>query len=108
MVFAEVKKVTFVERPSPISAAKAVKNTAELDGMREAHLRDSVALATTFHWLEEEVLPKCVDQHGIYCVLPLNIATAAAFLAKKISLHIFSRETPVAVLKADYNILFND
>lgn len=55
MVCAEVKKVTFVEKPSPISAAKAVKNTAELEGMREAHLRDSVALATTLHWLEEEV-----------------------------------------------------
>ena len=44
-----------MEKPSPISAAKAVKNAAELEGMREAHLRDSVALATTFHWLEEEV-----------------------------------------------------
>lgn len=59
MVCAEVKKVTFVEKPSPISAAKAVKNTAELEGMREAHLRDSVALATTLHWLEEEVRHIC-------------------------------------------------
>ena len=45
-----------MEQPSPISGAKAIKNDAELDGMREAHLRDSVALATTFHWLETEVL----------------------------------------------------
>ena len=44
-----------MEKPSPIATAKAVKNMAELDGMREAHLRDSVALATTFNWLEEEV-----------------------------------------------------
>jgi len=46
-----------VEKPSPIAAAKAIKNTAELEGMREAHLRDSVALATTLHWLECEVGP---------------------------------------------------
>ncbi len=52
---AEAAPVKFVEKPSPISAAKAVKNPAELEGMREAHLRDSVALATTLHWLESEV-----------------------------------------------------
>src|ERR1700712_2892779 len=34
----------FVAQPSPVAAAKALKNPAELDGMREAHLRDSVAL----------------------------------------------------------------
>ena len=44
-----------MEKPSPITSAKAIKNEAELAGMREAHLRDAVALATTFHWLETEV-----------------------------------------------------
>ena len=43
------------EHPSPIALAKAIKNQAELAGMHEAHLRDSVALAQTFHWLEQEV-----------------------------------------------------
>jgi len=33
-----------IDQPSPVVAAKAVKNPAELDGMREAHLRDAVAL----------------------------------------------------------------
>ncbi len=52
----EYKKKLFVEKPSPVAAAKAVKNPAELAGMREAHLRDSVALAQTLHHLEQEVL----------------------------------------------------
>lgn len=47
----------FVAQPSPVAAAKALKNPAELDGMREAHLRDSVALAETLLWLEQEVWP---------------------------------------------------
>lgn len=40
---------------SPISLAKAVKNDAELDGMRNAHLRDAAALAEFWAWLEEEI-----------------------------------------------------
>ena len=47
--------VRFVEKPSPVTAAKALKNDAELAGMAEAHARDSVALAQTLRWLEEEV-----------------------------------------------------
>lgn len=41
-----------LEGASPIAMAKAVKNAAELAGMREAHLRDAVALAAFFAWLE--------------------------------------------------------
>ena len=50
-----MSKGLFLEKPSPLSFAKAIKNEAELDGMREAHLRDSVALAETLHHLELEV-----------------------------------------------------
>ena len=50
-----VPKGLFLEKPSPLSFAKAIKNEAELDGMREAHLRDSAALADTLHHLEQEV-----------------------------------------------------
>ncbi|XAR52596.1 Xaa-Pro aminopeptidase [Bertholletia excelsa] len=42
-------------RPSPISMAKAVKNHAELEGMRNSHLRDAAALAEFWAWLEEEI-----------------------------------------------------
>ena len=51
----EPTKGLFLEKPSPLSFAKAIKNEAELDGMREAHLRDAVALAETLHHLEKEV-----------------------------------------------------
>lgn len=44
-----------IKGDSPVSLAKAVKNDPELMGMKEAHLRDSVALARFFHWLDVEV-----------------------------------------------------
>lgn len=40
---------------SPISLAKALKNGAEIEGMRNAHLRDAAALAEFLAWLEDGV-----------------------------------------------------
>ncbi|XVE89684.1 hypothetical protein DITRI_Ditri20bG0015700 [Diplodiscus trichospermus] len=40
---------------SPISFAKALKNAAELEGMKNSHLRDAAALAQFWCWLEEEI-----------------------------------------------------
>lgn len=40
---------------SPITIAKAVKNHAEIEGMRNCHLRDAAALAEFWAWLEEEI-----------------------------------------------------
>eukprot|EP00466_Bigelowiella_natans_P008801 jgi/Bigna1/41002/e_gw1.48.3.1 len=48
----EEKSDSFIERPSPIDMPKATKNEAELAGMREAHLRDGVALAKFFAWMD--------------------------------------------------------
>ncbi|XP_024993526.1 probable Xaa-Pro aminopeptidase P [Cynara cardunculus var. scolymus] len=42
-------------KSSPVSLAKAVKNHAELEGMRNSHLRDAAALAQFWSWLEEAV-----------------------------------------------------
>ena len=42
------------EGVSPIPLAKAVKNEAELAGMMEAHLRDGVAMASFWCWLEKQ------------------------------------------------------
>ncbi|GIL68768.1 hypothetical protein Vafri_22006 [Volvox africanus] len=44
-----------VELASPVTAAKAIKNAAELSGMREAHLRDAVAVCGFMKWLEDKV-----------------------------------------------------
>ncbi|XP_051002723.1 xaa-Pro aminopeptidase 1 [Acomys russatus] len=40
---------------TPICIAKAVKNSAESEGMRRAHIKDAVALCELFNWLEQEV-----------------------------------------------------
>eukprot|EP00752_Nemacystus_decipiens_P008249 g7376.t1 len=41
-----------LEGASPIALAKAVKNDQELQGLREAHVRDGVALTAFLSWLE--------------------------------------------------------
>lgn len=38
-----------------INDAKAIKNEAELNGMRECHLRDGAALVRFFAWLEKQL-----------------------------------------------------
>lgn len=48
-------KALFLERASPVVAAKAIKNETEVAGMREAHLRDAVALANFLCWLEKQI-----------------------------------------------------
>ncbi|KAH6826573.1 Metallopeptidase M24 family protein [Perilla frutescens var. hirtella] len=44
-----------VYKSSPVSLGKAIKNEAELEGMRNSHLRDAAALAQFWAWLEEEI-----------------------------------------------------
>lgn len=41
--------------PSPITLPKAIKNATELEGIRNAHVRDGVALTAFLHWLEQRV-----------------------------------------------------
>ena len=73
-----------LERKSPVSLAKAVKNEAELAGMREAHLRDAEAICDFLAWIEKEVCARTVRRrilirllclsraarHGACCLLP--------------------------------------
>ncbi|KAF5389726.1 hypothetical protein D9757_006003 [Collybiopsis confluens] len=40
---------------SPVTVLKAVKNATELEGFRQSHLRDGIALARYFAWLEEKL-----------------------------------------------------
>lgn len=44
-----------VEGCSPVGLRKAVKNEVEIEGMREAHLDDGVAMECFLHWLETSV-----------------------------------------------------
>jgi Xaa-Pro aminopeptidase len=44
-----------VSRPSPVELDKAIKNSVEIDGFRNCHLRDAAALIKYFAWLESEL-----------------------------------------------------
>lgn len=44
-----------LEMRSPVTLRKAVKNDVELEGMREAHLRDAVAIVQFLQWLDDEI-----------------------------------------------------
>ena len=44
-----------VEGHSPVPLRKSVKNRVEIDGMREAHLEDGLAMEQFIYWLEGQV-----------------------------------------------------
>ncbi|KAH6604100.1 hypothetical protein Trco_007546 [Trichoderma cornu-damae] len=41
---------------SPVGDAKAIKNEAEMEGMRACHIRDGAALIEYFAWLEDQLI----------------------------------------------------
>jgi len=43
-------------KPSPVKLEKAIKNKVELNGLRNSHLRDAVAVIRYLAWLEKELL----------------------------------------------------
>eukprot|EP00252_Welwitschia_mirabilis_P023369 TRINITY_DN6584_c0_g1_i1.p1 TRINITY_DN6584_c0_g1~~TRINITY_DN6584_c0_g1_i1.p1 ORF type:complete len:717 (-),score=142.42 TRINITY_DN6584_c0_g1_i1:201-2351(-) len=45
-----------IYKTSPIAIAKGIKNEAELEGTRNAHLRDAVALTEFWSWLEGKIV----------------------------------------------------
>jgi len=40
---------------SPVASAKAIKNDVEIEGMKQAHIRDAAALCEYLCWLETEI-----------------------------------------------------
>eukprot|EP01034_Spumella_vulgaris_P025154 gene25154-31577_t len=44
-----------IDRVSPVTLAKSIKNEVELNGIRQAHIRDGAALTAFIHWLESAV-----------------------------------------------------
>ncbi len=52
-VFQRLKSARIVEKANPITVMKAAKNPRQVEGMRQAHIRDGVALVRFFHWLDE-------------------------------------------------------
>lgn len=47
-----------MEARSPVQLAKSIKNEVELEGFRQCHIRDAVALCKYFSWLESELVEK--------------------------------------------------
>jgi Xaa-Pro aminopeptidase len=59
------KRVSILGKDSPISAWKAVKNAAELEGMRAAHVRDGVAMVRFSRWLKETIGHERIDEVSV-------------------------------------------
>lgn len=51
-VLQQLQNARCIFKPSPIVLMKAIKNPAEQNGMREAHLHDGVAVIKFLHWIE--------------------------------------------------------
>ena len=51
----QVKANEIINKPSPIAAMKAVKNETEIQGMRNAMLKDGIALVKWLQWLNPAV-----------------------------------------------------
>ncbi|OQR87736.1 xaa-Pro aminopeptidase [Achlya hypogyna] len=54
-VFSAIPVALRKELPSLVMKQKAIKNEAEIEGMRQAHIRDGAALVKFFSWLEEQL-----------------------------------------------------
>lgn len=64
---------------TPITLAKAIKNEAELEGMKRAHINDAVAVCRFLAWLEAQLpsLPKATDPADVIAKSPLTEYSAA-------------------------------
>ena len=54
-LFNTVPERKCLNKPSPVAEMKSVKNEVEIAGMKNAHVKDAVALCEYIWWLEKEV-----------------------------------------------------
>lgn len=69
-----------VDSQNAISSLKACKNTAELEGMRQAHLVDGAAMAEFMAWLTSTIEERTVSEVEIDLVLTAFRAKQPGFL----------------------------
>ncbi|XP_015369362.1 PREDICTED: xaa-Pro aminopeptidase 1 [Diuraphis noxia] len=50
-----VPKSNRISKPTPIPLMKAIKNSVEINGLKNAHIKDGAALCSYFAWLEENI-----------------------------------------------------
>ncbi|KAL0488251.1 Xaa-Pro aminopeptidase P [Acrasis kona] len=60
-VYQNIKSGQILEDDSPVKIAKSIKNETELQGFRDCHLRDGVALVKLFSWIEQNI-DKGIDE----------------------------------------------
>ena len=58
-------EVRVLNEYSPAMKRKAVKNTVEIEGIRNAHLRDGVAMCRFLYWLKENAAKAAKGQTGL-------------------------------------------
>lgn len=60
-----VKGNTLIEGTSEVSLLKAKKNSTELDGFKQAMIKDGVALVEFLHWLKNSVGSETVTEYSV-------------------------------------------
>jgi Xaa-Pro aminopeptidase len=64
-----VSEATLIEKRDPVLLPKAIKNDAELAGMREAHRIDGAAMARFLHWFDVEAPKGQLDEIAVVTAL---------------------------------------
>ncbi len=47
--------ITLIDKPTPSILMKAMKNSVELDNIRNAHIKDGIAMTKFMYWLKQEI-----------------------------------------------------
>ncbi|PWE16942.1 X-Pro aminopeptidase [Marinicauda salina] len=83
---------TIRRKPDPVAVPKACKNETEIEGARQAHVRDGAALVRFLHWLDTEAQSGNVDE--IEAALKLEQLRRAAPELRDISFETISAAGP--------------
>lgn len=76
-----ISKANRIEKTSPIVLMKATKNAAEIQGMKDCHVRDAVAFVEFLSWMEEELQQgRTISEFDIDVALTRSRAQCEAFL----------------------------
>jgi Xaa-Pro aminopeptidase len=85
-IFKYLNKDNYLEKSSPIVIMKACKNSAEILGMRNSHVRDGAAVVEFLSWLEEYLLQgNSISEYDIDLRLTAERAKDSKFLEPSFS-----------------------
>lgn len=110
-----------MEKTSPITLSKSLKNEAELAGFRDCHIRDGAALTAFLHWLETTVTDPAgepITEYGVTLKIeefrakdPMHVcpsfATIAGYGANGAIIHYSPAEGSSATLGTDAPFLLD-